>query len=456
MQAAETIAAIATAPGDGAISIVRVSGPDSLAIADRIVVCAGRPPSQRPANSFVHGHVRPVGGDTAPIDEIILLIYRAPHSYTCEDSIELQGHGGATAARRILRAVVDVGARVAEPGEFTRRAFLNGRIDLLQAEAVLDLIRARSDRAASAAVEQLCGSLSRSFGAVHGQLMAIAADIEATLDFSEDDLPADVLTGLERRLRATRDALNALILTWDEGHLLREGAIVAILGRPNVGKSTLLNAMLGIRRAIVTDTPGTTRDVIEESMVIDGIAIRIADTAGLRDTQCQVEGEGIRRAVALMERADYVLYVVDGAEPISNEDHENLARLEKDRTVIVINKCDQSVRYGAASFPGWTVVATSLIRDDGVECVRSALARKLETCTATPPHAVISERHRRLAVDARDEVDRAVDMMQGAVPEIVMISAHLRSALESLGLITGREYHDDLLATIFSRFCIGK
>jgi tRNA modification GTPase len=458
--ATDTIAAIATAAGEGAVSIVRVSGPASLAIADRLVVCGGDRPSQRAANSFFHGHLRARWADTGQgdglVDEVIVLIFRAPHSYTREDSIEIQGHGGPTAARRILRAVLDAGARLAEPGEFTQRAFLSGRIDLLQAEAVLDLIRARSDRAASAAVEQLSGSLSCTFNAIYDDIMAVGADIEATLDFSEEELPEGVLHGLEGRLKAVKARLESLLATWDEGRLLREGAMVAVLGRPNVGKSTLLNALLGASRAIVHDMPGTTRDVIEESMVIAGVAIRIADTAGLRATECRIESEGIQRAMALMDRAEYVLYVVDASQPASPEDQEHLSRLSPSRTVIVLNKCDQQVICDEGIFPGWMAVRTSLLSGAGLDQVRSELSRKLLAGPATPPHAVVAERHRRLLLQARSELEESISLLGRQSDEVALAASGIRASLESLGQVTGRDYHDELLSSVFSRFCIGK
>jgi len=290
----DTIAAIATAPGEGAIAIVRLTGPASHAIADHIFKGKGAPPSRRPGQSFLHGSIISTNGMA---DEVILLIYRAPHSYTREDAIEIQGHGGFAAAKRILRAVLEAGARMAEPGEFTKRAFLSGRIDLLQAEAVLDLIRARSDRAADAALEQLTGSLSKDFDELYDHTLALAANLEATLDFSEDELPESVMLDVITRRHDVESEFKSLLDSWDEGHLLREGALVVISGKPNVGKSTLLNALVGKDRAIVNPMAGTTRDTIEEQLVISGFMVRIIDTAGLRESPCEIEKEGVSRAI---------------------------------------------------------------------------------------------------------------------------------------------------------------
>jgi tRNA modification GTPase len=450
----DTIAAVATAPGESAISIIRVSGPDSLAIADRIFVNEGCPPSQRQPNRFVHGRITADGGMA---DEVILLIYRAPHSYTREDSIEIQGHGGSAAAKRILRAVLEGGARLAEPGEFTKRAFLNGRIDLLQAEAVLDLIRARSDRSATAALEQLDGRLSCLFGKSYDDIMTVAAELEATLDFSEDELPEMVLAGIVTRLQQGETGLRHLLKTWDEGHLLREGALIVICGKPNVGKSTLLNALLGIERAIVTPIPGTTRDTIEESLVIDGYPVRIMDTAGLRDTGCTIEGEGIRRARNAIQKADVVIYVVDGSQEPDPDDLDQMAHLPAGKTVVLINKIDIGNQMTTSAFTtDQSVIMSSAIGGIGLDELKRSILEKLSAHCVDQPHAVISERHRRIVVSTLKEVVEALLLINRKEPETALAASRLRSALEILGEATGRVYHDELLNNIFSRFCIGK
>ena len=453
---ADTIAAIATAAGEGAISIVRIAGPESLRIADRIFRGAGDPPSRRPSHTFVHGRIV-YPSDGAEVDEVILLIYRAPHSYTREDVVEIQGHGGAMAARRILRAVLDAGARPAEPGEFTKRAFLNGRIDLLQAEAVLDLIRARSDRAASAAIEQLDGRLTRNFNAIYDSLMAVAADIEATLDFAEDEIPEGVLDNAVQRLRGVRQELGRLLSTWDEGHLLRDGALAVILGKPNVGKSTLLNALLGSDRAIVTNIPGTTRDVIEESLTIEGYPVRIADTAGIRPTDCEIETEGIRRAKELMLRADILIYLLDYSQEIDSQEIAQIYDLPKNKLVLVANKVDLGIASSVAeAINAMIPIQCSLIRGQGIQEIKTAILRVLRAHPSNQPHAGISERHRNLVICAIADVEEAVRLMSAADQQPVLAAAQLRSALETIGEAVGKRYHDALLQSVFSRFCIGK
>lgn len=452
----DTIAAIATAAGEGGIAIVRMSGPAALAVADRIF-CGNRKPSRVEGGRFIYGTARGTGPENRQtLDEAVVLIYRAPASYTREDVVEFQVHGGMQSARRVLRACLESGARPAEPGEFTRRAFLNGRIDLLQAEAVADLIQARSDRAASAAMEQLEGRLSTRVNALYDQVLAIAADIEATLDFVEEDLPETVLEGLTGRLSGACREVMALLETWEEGHLLREGALVVISGKPNVGKSTLMNTLLGKNRAIVTEIAGTTRDTLEEQLILAGVPLRLVDTAGIREVDCMVEREGIRRARDSMERADINIHMLDASEPAGDGEIELIQRLDPDRTIVLRNKTDLGHRD--AGIPAeFACISCALIRGEGVEDILDALTRKLGQETAGQPHAVISERHRALAQSARENLVAAVDLVTGDRGDAVLLAAeHLRDALESLGLVTGRMYSSELLDSIFSRFCVGK
>ena len=456
MSANDTIAAIATPPGEGGVGIVRISGSNVWAIADEMFHSLERPSAQE-GGTFVFGKVVDVAG--REIDEGLCLVFRSPRSYTGEDTVEIQGHGGSVVLRKILRRALEAGARMAEPGEFTKRAFLNGKMDLVQAEAVADLIHARSDRAASAALEQLEGSLSGRFNELYDQLVDVAADLETTLDFVEDELPDEVFPTLGKKLDGSFRALETLLSTWDEGRLLREGARVVIMGRPNAGKSTLFNALLGQDRAIVTDIAGTTRDVIEEGFVLDGIPLRILDTAGLRDAECEIEREGIRRAREHAGAADIAVYLIDSSVSMSDEDAEHLEKLEPDRTVVVLSKADRRIadfRLPIADFKG---VDAALVEGVGVNEIKRAIAAKLEggVNMAAPAHAVISERHRNLLERTRRELEMAGEQLTGLEDEGVALAAeHLRDALENLGQVTGRVYHNELLDNVFSRFCIGK
>jgi len=456
MTTLDTIAAIATPPGEGGVGIVRISGSKVWGIVDQFFQTS-QPPSTANAGTFLHGQI--VDAEGRKVDEALCLIFRAPHSYTGEDTVEIQGHGGFVVLRKILRCCLAAGARVAEPGEFTKRAFLNGKMDLVQAEAVADLIHARSDRAAQSAFEQLEGLLSTRFNALYDELVALAADLETTLDFVEDELPDEVFPTLKNRLNKEFQTLENLLATWDEGRLLREGARIVIMGRPNTGKSTLFNALLGHDRAIVTDLAGTTRDVLEEGFVLNGIPLRLLDTAGLREAECEIEREGIRRAHAHSARADMALYLIDTSLPLSDEDSEHLAKLDPERTVVIFNKCD--IRSSMFKFQDlkFNPVEASVLKEMGLDAIREAMASKLEAGLDlhAPVHAVISERHRDLLVAVRVELLAARSMLSGKEDETVVWAAgHLRDALETLGQLTGRSYHEELLENIFSRFCIGK
>lgn len=454
----DTIAAIATAPGEGAISIVRLSGPRSMAIADECFRCTDSPPSARCGNTFVRGFIKTGGKDGTDggdVDEAIMLIYKAPSSYTREDVVEIQGHGGATSARRILRVLLDAGARLAEPGEFTKRAFLSGRIDLLQAEAVSDLIRARTDRAAMSAVEQLEGGLSTEFAALYDRFLSITADLEAALDFPDHEFPEDQIGRALTTLQEIIPELAHAAESWDEGHLLREGALVVISGPPNAGKSTLLNSLLDRPRAIVASEPGTTRDAIEEGLVLNGFPIRLADTAGLRTTDCEVEQEGIARANSYIKRAQLELYVLDASLPLN--DPEAIEARSPDTTVLVLNKTDLGRALSPEQFPGYTVVCCSLLAGSGIDDIRRAIIQKLHLSPVAPQRATVSERHRGLLNAAGRAATEARDLLSGQEESnIVLAVSCLRDASYGLGLAMGKTYDTDVLDRIFSTFCIGK
>ena len=453
----DTIAAIATAPGQAGIAVVRLSGPESMPIADRLFSGARRPSECR-GGEFLHGFVRsPDDPNGQALDEVILLVYHAPKSYTREDVVEIQSHGGRVCAARILRAALRAGARMAEPGEFTRRAFLNGRLDLVQAEAVADLIQAQSDRAAQAAMEQLGGRLSSSLAGLYDDVLACSGELEVTLDFADEELPSTVVPNISERLQRVLDQMNVLLATWHEGHLLREGARVVISGLPNAGKSTLFNRLVGHERTIVTDIPGTTRDTIEESVVFDGIPVRLVDTAGLRETSCPVESQGVQRARSVLEQADLIIYLVDSSQAVAPEPVMSDIEHIGERGLVLLTKCDLESRIDLRDLDGTTMVPCTLIDDRDIGTIRKAIMDRLDVATDAMPHAVVSERHRARLEAAAADLETAISLVISAGPDAaVLIATHLRDALESLGSITGRVYSDDLLDSVFKRFCIGK
>jgi tRNA modification GTPase len=454
MDAAHTappIAAVATATGPAGVCVVRVSGPGALELGDRLACAAASKPSRRPGGTFFHARVfDPLTGGA--VDDAVLLVYRAPHSYTGEDTLEIQGHGGALTARLLLEAALSAGARVAEPGEFTKRAFLNGRIDLTQAEAVCDLIQARTERAAHAARAQLDGALGLRVGALYERLTALCADVEHLLDFDEGELPRRFFDESGERLSALKGELEALIGTWREGHLLRDGALVVISGRPNAGKSSLLNALLGRDRAIVHHEPGTTRDAIEEGCAIGGVPLRLVDTAGLRETADAVEAEGISRARARMRLADVIIHLVD---PSAQAELAEEA-LDPARTVLGLAKCDLPWASCPAVRDGVTAVRFSSKTGEGLPELRAAVLAKLGLAAEGSGEPAVALRHVTELRTALEQAQLAGAALAGGSERLVIAANHLREAAESLGRIVGRVYSADLLDAIFSRFCVGK
>jgi tRNA modification GTPase len=427
-----------------------------MAVADRVVCAAGRPPSDRPAGRFFHAAFRdPRTG--CVIDDGLVLVFRGPRSYTGEDAVEFHGHGGTVAPRRLLEAVLAAGAVPAPPGEFTRRAFLNGRLDLTQAEAVLDLIQARTERAAAAAHAQLEGALGRRVTGLYEQLAQLGGDIEAVLDFDESDLPETLVPDAARRLREVRAGIARLAATWHEGHLLRDGALVVIGGAPNVGKSSLLNALLGRPRAIVHAAPGTTRDSIEEGLSLDGIPLRLVDTAGLRESDCAVEREGVDRALALIGSADACLIVLDATLPLAGQAAALRAVPPPGRTLWVVNRIDRlAAPPDLAPLAGGPAVAVSALTGAGLDGLRAALRALLGTSPAGAVEVGVATRHRDELEQATRQLDDAATALGHGPAGLVPAAEGLRQAAEALGRITGRVYTDDLMDSLFQRFCVGK
>lgn len=453
----DTIAAVATPLGEGAVGIVRLSGPDSIAIARRIFLSARGKDLATSSQRVYYGEIKD-GCDV--LDEVLVHIMRGPCSYTREDVVEINCHGGAGPLHAVLELVLRQGARLAEPGEFTRRAFLNGRIDLVQAEAVIDRIRAQTRAALRAASSASEGALSKALAELSDALVNALARVEAAVDFPEEDLPELVDPALRTELERTLERMDGLLATADAGRLIREGAQVAIAGRPNVGKSSLFNALLRDARAIVTNVPGTTRDVLEEVITVEGIPVRLSDTAGLRDTVDTVERIGVDIARKALRASDAVLFVLDATAPCTPEDEtlaEDLRALDVP-VLVVLNKIDAV--QGEPRAPAWAAdfaatVPVSAITGEHLKTLESALARiLLHGDMIVPGRAVLTRVHQTDSLRrARTALSRMLDHYD-ASPEF--LSLDLREAIDAIGEITGETTSEDVLTRIFSSFCIGK
>ncbi|MDQ1255712.1 MAG: tRNA modification GTPase [Candidatus Hydrogenedentes bacterium] len=453
--ASDTIVAISTPPGEGGIGIVRLSGSDAIAmVARRFRSSRGRDILAGRGRVF-HGHI--VGVDGELLDEALVHLMRAPHSYTREDVAEINCHGGAGPLNAVLEAMLAEGARLAGPGEFTQRAFLNGRIDLVQAEAVIDRIRARTKAGLRAASAAASGTLSRALHEMADVLTGALAHIEAAVDFPDEDLPDLVNDALRARLETVRDRMRALLDSAEAGRLYREGASVAIVGRPNVGKSSLFNALVRDARAIVTAQPGTTRDRIEEFITIAGVPVRLIDTAGLRDARDEVERRGVEIAREAIATADAVLFVVDATEPGHEEDGQIAATLDSGETAILLvqNKADLAPD---APLPPWSSSKTCAVSAKtglGLSQLETALGELLlGDRSIAPEQGMLTRLHQR---DSLRRAETALSQLLShyeASPEF--LSVDLRDALNALGEITGETTPEDILERIFASFCIGK
>ena len=456
-----TVAAICTAPGAAGIAVVRLSGPRAHRIADALCPHAATKPSDLPAGSFRLFRLRDPA-DGSALDEALVLSFRAPRSFTGEDTVELQVHGGREAPGRVLDALLRLGAEAAGPGEFSRRAFLNGKLPLDRAEAVMDLVAAQGGRAARIAAEQLSGTLGARVDEAYDELLALCADLEATLDFDEEEaseLPA--ARDFQRRVSAIGDRLEALLATAREGRLLREGALVVLCGPPNAGKSTLFNALLGASRAIVSPEAGTTRDSLEETLLLDGVPVRLVDTAGLRDARGEIEREGIRRAKARIASADLVLQLVPADAEEGDADEAERTEVTGGAHVLrVLSKADL-LRTGSARHHAYDVTA-SATAPDGLCALRAAMRESLGVAGAARGGAggdvAVGARHAALLREALARLREAAEVWRadGGADAAVPAAMLLRTAAESLGRITGRTYSEELLDSVFSRFCVGK
>jgi tRNA modification GTPase len=452
----DTIAAIATPVGCGGIGIVRVSGPDAASIADRLFIKKGNGGLE--SHRFYYGRIVDPG-DCSLIDEGMAVLMRAPRSYTREDVLELQCHGGYLIVQRVLDACLRAGARLSEAGEFTRRAFLNGRIDLCQAESIIDLINSRTEMSLAYAQSQREGTLSARLGEVTGLLRHAPALIEAFIDFPEEDLDAAALEQIGSLVDRSREMLAALLDTYAHGKVIRDGISVLLAGKPNVGKSSLLNALALEQRAIVSHIPGTTRDVIEEIININGLPVRIIDSAGIRESRDEIEQEGVRRTLEKLALADLVLFVVDGSAAMDRLDRDLLQAVAGKRFVTVVNKSDLPQLLSDGDLPaGAQVVRISSKNGSGIDQLRSAIFQAFvsgQVLTSRDHVAITSSRHRDILARALDGLDGfRLQLAGGASGELLSID--LRDSLAAIGEITGETTPDAILDLIFSSFCIGK
>jgi len=444
--ATETIAAISTPPGEGAIALVRISGPAAVSIAEKIFRGKKRPSRFASHIQYFGDIVTESGG---LIDEVMMSIHRAPASYTGEDIVEISCHGGTLVTAKVLEACLHAGARGARPGEFTERAFLNGKMDLTQAEAVIDLIRARTDLALRSATEQLEGKLGEQIKGIRDSLVDLLAHVEASIDFSEEGIAPDEGNSLRVRLDSVREQIAALLATADHGRILRDGVRVVIYGATNAGKSSLLNRLLGYERVIVSDAPGTTRDTIEETVNLCGVPVRLLDTAGLRTSTSDIEREGIARTERSLQKADLRLHIIDrnAAPPAHFEQNANGNEL------LVLNKCD------LPEHPEWkntNALRVSCLTGDGLGALENEILSRISKQNLRPENALaINMRHRdclRRALEACDRARKTLDKTFS--PEY--LSVDLNEALEAVGEVIGTVGVEQILDSVFGQFCIGK
>jgi tRNA modification GTPase len=443
----DTIAAISTPAGEGAIAVVRMSGPNAGAVADKIFRGKDEP-------SRVASHVQYLGkiitASGSLIDEVLMSIHRAPASYTGEDLVEISCHGGVLVTAKVLEACLRGGARGARPGEFTERAFLNGKMDLTQAEAVIDLIRARTDLALRSATEQLEGKLGEKIRAIRAALVGLLAHIEASIDFPEEGIEPDEGEKLRGRLDSIREEISALLATEDQGRLLREGVRIVIYGATNAGKSSLLNRLLGYERVIVSDTHGTTRDTIEETVNLRGIPVRLFDTAGLRTSTSDVERQGITRTESSLKQADLRLHIIDRNSPRPAHFKENASNGNE---VVILNKSDLPEH---SDWKGFRALRISCASQEGLQELQQEIIDRIGKGNLHPENPVsINLRHRDCLRRALEACDRACrGMSTGLSAEYLTVD--LKEALRAVGEVIGAVGVEQILDSVFGQFCIGK
>ncbi|MBR0456325.1 MAG: tRNA uridine-5-carboxymethylaminomethyl(34) synthesis GTPase MnmE [Firmicutes bacterium] len=452
----ETIAAISTAYGEGGIGIIRISGPESLSILRRIFYCKGSIKSRR----MTYGKIIDPEDDSI-IDEVLAVYMKEPSTYTGEDVVEINCHGSMVSLRMTLALVLREGARMAEPGEFTKRAFLNGRLDLSQAEAVIDVIKAKADASYEAALSQMEGSLSRKVREIRAAVLDILVDTTVNIDYPDEDIEQLTYDKLLAGLETVGDEIRKLLATADTGRMIKEGIRVAIVGKPNVGKSSLMNCLLRQSRAIVTEIPGTTRDTIEEAVSIRNIPVYLIDTAGIRETEDVVEKIGIERTKEAFNNADLIVLIIDASHPLTEEDEDILTRLENRKSLVLLNKTDLgnavAPRDIAHKSPNSDIIETCLIEEKGIDEIEDRIEALVYGGELAQKDSIMVNdvRHEELLRKAEQAVcdAAAITKTQEALD---IIEIDIREAFDRLGEIIGETVSDEVIDEVFSRFCLGK
>lgn len=455
----DTIAAIATPPGEGAISIVRLSGDDAVTLADQVF--KGKDLTKVSSHTINYGHfIDPKTREI--IDEVMVSVLRAPKTFTREDTVEINCHGGIVPTNKILQVLLTNGARLAEPGEFTKRAFLHGRIDLAQAESVMDLIRAKTDRSMKAALNQLDGELSQLIRNLRQEILDVLAQVEVNIDYPEYDDVEEMTSKLLREKALDVCAkIEQLLVTARQGKILREGLATALVGRPNVGKSSLLNHLLHEDKAIVTDIAGTTRDVIEEYVNVLGVPLKLVDTAGIRETDDRVEKIGVERSRQALDRSDLVILLLNASEPLTTEDIELLQLTQDKKRIIVLNKMDLEPKLDLNELYQYVdkaeVLKTAVLKNEGIceleEHIATLFYGGIENSQTTV--LVTNARHIALLEQAKAALEAVLTGLEQELP-VDLVQIDMTRAWELLGEITGDSYQDELLDQLFSQFCLGK
>ena len=458
MKEFDTIAAIATSIGEGGISIIRVSGDKSIDIVNSIFIGKNnRKLHDLKSYTMRYGHIIDKSGST--LDEVIIAYMKGPKSFTAEDTIEINCHGGVVGTNRILQEVIRAGARMAEPGEFTKRAFLNGRIDLSQAEAVIDIIRAKTELSMKSALMQSEGMISREIKTIRNKLLSVIAHIEATVDYPEEDMEEVTAEKVSKDVTEIISEVDMLLSTADEGKILREGLSTVIVGKPNVGKSSLLNALVKEKRAIVTDVPGTTRDVIEEYISIEGIPVKIIDTAGIRETEDVVEKIGVEKSKEKIDEADLVILILDLSNKLTHEDREIIEYIKDKKYIVLLNKSDLDGKIEREELQGLKskyITNISVKTGEGLNSVREHIKDLFFNGEIkTEGVFVTNNRHKESLIRAKENLESSLNALEYTLA-IDLASIDIRNAWMNLGEITGEALEEDIIHKIFSEFCLGK